>query len=94
MKRRDFLKAAALAAGAAAAGGCATARAASAKPAAGKRITVADTGCDFEREPLLRPFGFKGGYLTNVWQSAAMIRSTSGQRGIGLCTHSTLWSDA
>ena len=25
-------------------------------------------------------FGFKGGYLTNVWQSAAMIRSTSGQR--------------
>jgi len=60
----------------------------------GKTITVADTGCEFEREPLLRPFGFKGGYLTNVWQSAAMIRSTGGKRGIGLCTHSTLWSDA
>lgn len=93
MTRRDFLQAAALTAGAAAAGGCATAGA----PAAAsgfKPITVADTGCEFEREPLLRPFGFKGGYLTNVWQSAAMIRGTSGRRGIGLCTHSTLWSDA
>ena len=94
MKRRDFMKAAALAAGAALAGGCATAGAAAVKKAGGKRITVADTACDFEREPLLRPFGFKGGYLTNVWQSAAMIRSASGARGIGLCTHSTLWSDA
>jgi len=93
MKRRDFLKVAALAAGVAAVGKGATARAADAKPL-GKRITVADTGCDFEREPLLRPFGFKGGYLTNIWQSAAMIRSTGGKRGIGLCTHSTLWSDA
>lgn len=93
MKRRDFLKATALgAAGVALAGGCATAGAG--KAAVGKRIAVADTGCEFEREPLLRPFGFKGGYLTNVWQSAAMIRSTSGLRGIGLCTHSTLWSDA
>jgi L-alanine-DL-glutamate epimerase-like enolase superfamily enzyme len=94
MKRRDFLKAAALAAGAAAAGGCVTAGASAAAKAGCKRISVADTGCDFEREPLLRPFGFKGGYLTNIWQSAAMIRSTSGQRGIGVCTHSTLWSDA
>jgi L-alanine-DL-glutamate epimerase-like enolase superfamily enzyme len=94
MNRRDFLKAAALVAGGAAAGGCASVGvAAGAKPAL-KRITVADTGCEFEREPLLRPFGFKGGYLTNIWQSAAMIKSASGKRGIGLCTHSTLWSDA
>jgi L-alanine-DL-glutamate epimerase-like enolase superfamily enzyme len=95
MKRRDFLKAAALAAGAAAAGGCATAGAAGGdRSPGGRRITVAETGCEFEREPLLRPFGFKGGYLTNIWQSAAMIRGTSGRRGIGICTHSTLWSDA
>ncbi len=97
MKRRDFLKAAALAAGAAAANGCVTAGSKAAPAGAGavgRRITVADTGCEFEREPLLRPFGFKGGYLTNIWQSAAMIRSTGGRRGIGICTHSTLWSDA
>jgi len=93
MKRRDFLKAAAAASGGMMTGGCQVTRAADAKPDA-KRITVAETGCEFEREPLLRPFGFKGGYLTNVWQSAAMIRSTSGKRGIGVCTHSTLWSDA
>jgi nitrous oxide reductase len=60
MKRRAFLKATALgAAGVALAGGCATADAG--KAAAGKRIAVADTGCEFEREPLLRPFGFKAG---------------------------------
>ena len=93
MKRRDFLKSAALMAGGVMAGGTVPLRAAEAKPAL-KPITVADTGCEFEREPLLRPFGFKGGYLTNIWQSAAMIKSTGGQRGIGLCTHSTLWSDA
>ena len=93
MTRRGFLQAAALTAGAAA-GGCVTA---GARPDAGpgaKRIAVAETGCEFEREPLIRPFGFKGGYLTNIWQSAAMIQSTSGKRGIGICTHSTLWSDA
>ena len=94
MNRREFLKASALAAGAAVAGGCLTAKPAVAARTSSKPITVADTGCEFEREPLLRPFGFKGGYLTNVWQSAAMIRSTGGKRGIGLCTHSTLWSDA
>ncbi len=93
MNRRAFLKASALTAGGVMAGGAGTARAADAK-APLKTITVADTGCEFEREPLLRPFGFKGGYLTNIWQSAAMIRSTGGARGIGLCTHSTLWSDA
>lgn len=88
------MKAAALAAGATVMGGCVTAEGAAGSKAGGKPITVADTGCEFEREPLLRPFGFKGGYLTNVWQSVAMIRSTGGKRGIGLCTHSTLWSDA
>lgn len=92
MTRRGFMKVAAMGAGVAAAGGCATSGG-SACPGA-RRITVADTGCEFEREPLLRPFGFKGGYLTNIWQSAAMIRSTSGKHGIGICTHSTLWSDA
>ena len=91
MTRRAFLKVAAMGAGSAAAGGCVTSGG-GALPCA-RRITVADTGCEFEREPLLRPFGFKGGYLTNIWQSAAMIRSTGGQRGIGICTHSALWEN-
>lgn len=66
----------------------------SAASAPQKLITIADTSCEFEREPLLRPFGFKGGALNEIWQSAAMIRSTGGKQGIGLCTHSVLWSDA
>lgn len=91
MKRRHFLGCAALGGGALALGGCASGSVAG--KSGGKRITIAETGCEFEREPLLRPFGFKGGYLTGLWQSAAMLRATSGKYGVGLCTQSTLWSD-
>ena len=48
----------------------------------------------FEREPLIRPFGFKGGFLTEIWQSVALLQSTSGVRTIGLGTQNVLWSDA
>lgn len=57
-------------------------------------ITIAGVASDFEREPLIRPFGFKGGYQTEIWQSAALFESTSGQHAIGLCTQGVLWSDA
>lgn len=57
-------------------------------------ISIARVGADFEREPLIRPFGFKGGYQSEIWQSAALLESTSGRRGIGLCTQGVLWSDA
>jgi hypothetical protein len=59
-----------------------------------KPITISRVGSEFEREPLIRPFGFKGGYQTEIWQSAAMLESESGKRGIGLCTEGVLWSDA
>ena len=57
-------------------------------------ITLAAVGSNFEREPLVRPFGFKGGYMSEIWQSVAMLQSASGQRGIGLCSQGVLWSDA
>jgi L-alanine-DL-glutamate epimerase-like enolase superfamily enzyme len=57
-------------------------------------ITISRVGSNFEREPLLRPFGFKGGYQTEIWQSAALLESAGGHRGIGLCTQGVLWSDA
>ena len=57
-------------------------------------ITIARVSADFEREPLIRPFGFKGGYQSEIWQSAALLESDSGKRGIGLCTQGVLWSDA
>lgn len=59
-----------------------------------KTITIAKTSCAFEREPMVRPFGFKGGYLTEEWIVSAFVKSTSGQHGIGLGTQSCLWSDA
>ena len=59
-----------------------------------KSITIATVGSNFEREPLVRPFGFKGGYMSEIWQSAAMLGSASGKRGIGLCSQGVLWSDA
>jgi L-alanine-DL-glutamate epimerase-like enolase superfamily enzyme len=92
MKRRDFLKSTSLAAAGVVAG-CRTVESKRGLTAK-KAIRIERTGCDFEREPLIRPFGFKGGALNSIWQSAAMVQSTSGKRGIGLCTHSVLWSDA
>ena len=57
-------------------------------------ITIARTGCGFEREPMVRPFGFKGGYLTEEWIVSSFLGSASGKHGIGLGTQSCLWSDA
>jgi L-alanine-DL-glutamate epimerase-like enolase superfamily enzyme len=59
-----------------------------------RSITIDKVGSDFEREPLIRPFGFKGGYMREIWQSAALLQSGSGIRKIGICTQSVLWSDA
>jgi hypothetical protein len=50
--------------------------------------------CNFEREPLIAPFGFKGGYLSELWQGIVKFENAEGQSGIGLGTQSTLWSDA
>ncbi|HQL88723.1 MAG TPA: enolase C-terminal domain-like protein, partial [Lentisphaeria bacterium] len=57
-------------------------------------ITIASVDANFEREPLRRPFGFKGGYMSEIWQSIALLKATTGQRAIGLNTQSVLWSDA
>jgi L-alanine-DL-glutamate epimerase-like enolase superfamily enzyme len=57
-------------------------------------ITIDAVDSNFEREPLIRPFGFKGGSMTEIWQTVALLRSASGIRKIGLCTQNVLWSDA
>ncbi len=89
MNRREFIIGAAAAVGAAKFGFAAAGGARAFKP-----ITIAATGCNFEREPMVRPFGFKGGYLTEEWIVSAYLRSTSGKHGIGLGTQNCLWSDA
>ena len=59
-----------------------------------KKIQIEKTNCNFERELLVRPFGFKGGYTKEIWQSVTLLQSSSGKIGLGLGTQSVLWSDA
>ena len=58
------------------------------------KIRITRVGSNFEREPLIRPFGFKGGYMSEIWQSVSYLESDLGNHGIGLCSQSVLWSDA
>jgi L-alanine-DL-glutamate epimerase-like enolase superfamily enzyme len=48
---------------------------------------------NFEREPLIRPFGFKGIYQNEFWVAAAQITGNSGARHVGLQTQCLAWSD-
>ena len=57
-------------------------------------IRIVKTDSTFEREPLVRPFGFKGGYMTEIWQAVVRVESDSGLARVGLGTQSVLWSDA
>ena len=57
-------------------------------------ITIQNISANFEREPLIRPFGFKGGYMREIWQTVAGLKSANGIRAIGLNSQSILWSDA
>lgn len=59
-----------------------------------KPVKISATSSNFEREPLIRPFGFKGGYLTEIWQTAVHLKSSTGKSATGLCSQSVLWSDS
>lgn len=90
--RRNFIKTTAFA-GAAALSGIVSSSL-QGKNSSFKNITIQSVNSNFEREPLIRPFGFKGGYMTEIWQTANFLKSTSGIGKVGLCTQNVLWSDA
>ncbi len=54
-------------------------------------ILQAHIGC--EKEPLLKPFGFKGNAITCLWQIAVRLKTES-MEAVGLGVQSVLWSDA
>ena len=58
-----------------------------------KKLSIQSVDSNFEREPLIRPFGFKGIYQKEFWVSAAQIVSSSGTRHVGLMTQCLAWSD-
>jgi hypothetical protein len=90
--RRDFIKTSTMAGAATLVAGCA--QGVSAKQTGPKSITIESVNSNFEREPLLRPFGFKGGYSNEIWQSISFLKSSSGIGKVGLNTQGILWSDA
>ena len=92
--RRKFIKTSLLAAGAAAVASPLEALVSSCTTAGQKKINITKVSSNFEREPLIRPFGFKGGYMKEIWQTVSYLESSSGAHSIGLCTQSVLWSDA
>ena len=89
ISRRDFMKTSALA-GAAGFSGVYS-KATSSQNS--KTIAIQSVNSNFEREPLIRPFGFKGGYLTEIWQTACQLQSESGIKKIGLSSQSVLYAD-
>ena len=56
-------------------------------------MRIEATRSNFIREPMLAPFGFKGGYLSELWQVIATL-STKEHTGLGVGIQSVLWSDA
>jgi hypothetical protein len=42
------------------------------------------TNSNFVREPLLAPFGFKGGYLDELWQKGAYTQICLKAKGVGI----------
>lgn len=56
-------------------------------------MKIISTNSNFVREPMAAPFGFKGSYLTELWQTVAKI-STADHTGIGVGVQSVLWSDS
>ncbi|RPH90396.1 MAG: L-alanine-DL-glutamate epimerase [Calditrichaeota bacterium] len=57
-------------------------------------IEIVHVDSNFEREPLNKPFGFKGGSMNEIWQTAILVTSQTGHIKIGLNTQNVLWSDA
>ena len=57
-------------------------------------IHVIRTDSNFERQNLRCPFGFKGGYLSELWQTVVRMESESGHRKVELATQSVLYGDA
>ncbi len=92
--RRNFIKTSVLGTGAALIANPINLLASSATAPTNKKIQIVRVDSNFEREPLIRPFGFKGGFMSEIWQTVNYLQSSSGIHKIGLCTQNVLWSDA
>lgn len=55
-------------------------------------LYIKSTSINFLREPLMSPFGFKGGCLSELWQIVVKVQDED-DFAIGLGVQSVLWSD-
>lgn len=55
---------------------------------------VEKTALAMAREPLQTPFGFKGGALSELWQTVCGVQLEDGALGVGTGVQSVLWADA
>lgn len=94
MNRRTFLRNSALLASAPLFGSSAMMQQTVERKRTEKLIRITGVDANFEREPLIRPFGFKGGYMREIWQTAAWMQSENRTSKVGICTQNVLWSDA
>ena len=53
---------------------------------------IVKTDLEFVREKLKSPFGFKGRYLDELWQTVALV-ATERHTAVAPATESVLWSD-
>jgi len=56
-------------------------------------IGISEVSLDVKREPLARPFGFKGGQFTEKWLATVRLRSFNGHEASGVGGFAILWSD-
>ena len=57
-----------------------------------KSIRITDTSLSLVKETLVRPFGFKGFHISELWQAVACV-SSDGFKAVCPSTQSVLWSD-
>lgn len=57
-------------------------------------MRITHTDLHFTREPLIKPFGFKGGYLHEIWQLFPALTSDTEYATTGCGVQNVLWSDA
>jgi hypothetical protein len=58
-----------------------------------KLIRIKSVDTNFEREQLIRPFGFKGIYQNEFWITSALIESDSNIKHVGMMTQCLAWCD-
>jgi len=59
-----------------------------------KSLSIDTAKMVFEREPLIHSYGFKGGFITRLWQVVTQLKDFNGNNTIGLGIQSPLWSDS